>query len=778
MKKQYLLVEKDILYLSDRQSSFGATRQEITTFLEKTRQRTLDTSLEGDELDREVSEVLSLLYEAKIEYIKLLNKQSENSELPDYAFYTPETKFEIDSMAKVVLDFYKPIVKEQFSQMELPAKLKVYKGNDIYLYVEIDQNNYEVNRDLAIKQTERSIRNYAGDSYSVRSYYKDTIRGIRTKQSGISVLFHGWVLFNVFVYPIETIKLPQFINVFVEGNQFNQIGEIYTLLVQQHELPHYLYEYEPEQVKRTDIDNILKSLKNCVVNGEQLGIELINKWFPDIFTKRDKQIINNCTIYVLYFADYIGDLVLAGGNSINVKVNSPIVNDLDFIYTGSMTAQEFKKRLTAFAFFIQECSNLKTIEERIHSKVITFKLLSVMIRETRNEKRKSTQFSIDIVFKENGLESKYTLCEFGLFDTTPKIEAVDLIVQFKDRQGKLLIQSAKTDLQKFKNMDIAPRTKSKIERDLQRLKVLISKMNRFSNQFNDKLNCLDFHGELAEYTFELFQKYIDLLYNSPANVPKSEIMFMNPVDKFLMPTPDTVTISKIIFCFKSEKQNLGTLLSKHRTSKQPVEIEILKISQEDINNYKIKIIEKMKKRHASINANKKVNVKAYTQFVKEKVYPMVNLFSTNLVDSFGPNIISFKRLNVLKYLDIKYQTQPQMTIKLLSGDPKILAEEFRVVLLKVLFQEPDTYDEFIEVLHSLVLQFPILNVNEDICNVLENIATLYIFATYATTKNIEQASILKKVAELNIMHMYDVIAVYLQKNLNEADMDFVNKMYK
>ena len=778
MKKES--VEKDIVYLT-RQSGFGATKGQISEFLEKTRQRKLDTSLRGETLDNEVAEVLRLLSQAKMEYIRLLNTQSD-SELPDYAFYTPDTKFEIDSMANVVLDFYRPFVKEQFASMDLQAELKIHKEADIYLYTTMNDNNYEVNRDITIKETERKIREFAGKDYTVRSYYKDTIRGIRTKQSGISILFHGWVLFKVYVYPISSIKLPYFVKNLVENNQFNDLGNIYTLLVQQHELPHYIYEYIPEQVKRTDIDNLLKSLKGSVVNGEQLGIELINKWFPDVFGKRDKIITTHCTMYIFYFVNYVKDFVLAGGNSINVKINSPIVNDLDFIYTGSMKLESFRKRLTAFAFFLQDRSGIKTIEEKIHSKAITFKLESVLIRETRNEKRKSTQFSIDLVFREGMgsafIESKYTLCEFGIYDQISQIEAVELLVEFNGDNFHLSVFSAETDLSKFRNMDIGPRTKSKIERDLQRLKNLISKMKSFGGQFT-----FDCSEQKAEYTYQAFEQYIELLYLSPENTPRTEILFMNPVDKYLMPTPDTVTIGKVLFNFHLEKGKLGNLLSKYRKTTVPVktlekELEEFTFTQDDIDDYRLKLIEKMKKRHISINPNKKVNYRNYTIFTKEKLFPIIRDFGTNLVDSFGPNITSFKRLNVMKYIETKYKINAQGTVTLLGGDPKILANEFREVLLKVLFQDTDTYEEFMDVLSTLIVHFPILNVNEDIRNILENIVTLYVFIVYSSMKNIEYASILNKVAELNTMHMYEVIAAYLQKNLTEADIAFVNKMYK
>jgi len=774
MKKES--VEKDIVYLT-RQSGFGATKGEIHEFLEHTKQRKLDTSLRGDLLDREVAEMLSLLSNAKTEYLKLLNTQTD-SQLPDYAFYTPDTKFEIDLMAKIVLDFYSPFVKEQFKDLPLKADLKVYKENDIYLYTSIDPDNYEVNRDLSIKETERAIRTFAGAEYTVRSFYKDTIKGIRTKQSGISVLFHGWVLFKVYVYPINMI-LPKFVTTFVNGDHFNEIGSIYTLLVQQHELPHYLYEYEPEQVKRTDIDSLLKALKGSVVNGEQLGIELINKWFPDVFNQRNKSIVNNCIIYVFYFANEIKDLVLTGGNSINIKVNSPIVNDLDFIYTGSLSREQFKKKLTAFAFFIQDRSALKKTEEKIHGKTVSFSFDHVMIRETRNEKRKLTMYSIDLVFKEamgnTYIISKYTLCEFGIPDHRVVIDAVPLIVEFNGKvSDSLSIQSAATDLSKFKNMDIGPRTKSKIERDLDRLKVLMSKMKSFGNEFH--------YTQPAQYTYQAFEKYIELLYLSDVNVPKTEIMFMNPVDKYLMPTPDTVTISKVLFNFHQEKGKLGNLLSKYRTTVAvktlEKEIEEFTLTQNDLDEYRLKLIEKMKKRYDTVMPNKKINYRVYTMFTKEKVFPIIRDFGTKLVDSFGPNITAFKRLNVMKYVETKYKTNAQGTVTLLGGDPKILADEFREVLLKVLFQDTETYEEFMDVLSTLIVHFPILNVNDDIRSILENIVTLYVFVVYSTMKNIEYASILNKVAELNTMHMYDILAAYIQKNLTEADIAFLNKIYK
>jgi hypothetical protein len=109
----------------------------------------------------------------------------------------------------------------------------------MYIYKHINSSNYEVDRGFVIQNVVKKIKEFAGDEYTIKVYYKDTIKGVSTSQSGIGIIWNGWTLFTVYVYPLESINESQFKTSFVNGNSFNENGKIYTLLVQQLELPHF-----------------------------------------------------------------------------------------------------------------------------------------------------------------------------------------------------------------------------------------------------------------------------------------------------------------------------------------------------------------------------------------------------------------------------------------------------------------------------------------------------------------------------------------------------------
>jgi hypothetical protein len=288
-------------------SKFGATQAQIDEYLSPLRQLKINETT----LKQDVESTLDLLQTAKQDYINLLNTQSISVEeiinegkIPDYALYTPQTKLEIDMMANVVIERYCQQIKAKFydflHDLVTSHDTVVYSNTscfNVYIYTDINRENYEVERNHVITMAVASLKKYAGE-YTVKNFVKETKQGIPTLQSEIQILLKGWVVVRVFIYPKDSIKRP-FMSELTENGVFNRYGFLYSLLEKQRELPYFYQETNLESFLEVDTLVFLKKLQDSVIHWNELAIEFLHKTFPLFLQARNTHLISNNMILLI-----------------------------------------------------------------------------------------------------------------------------------------------------------------------------------------------------------------------------------------------------------------------------------------------------------------------------------------------------------------------------------------------------------------------------------------------------------------------------------------------
>lgn len=552
-------INSDISYLISRTSSFGATSQEINTYLEQLVpfKSLMDLNLPS------LSEHLLKLQELKKEYFSKLNVDSVSVEQmlqgtkPDIMGYTPQTLFAFDLVAKQLISkldlnifsglFLEIVNKKDLCVFRTPLSLKESIKNkdllhyfdgmkEMYLYPElcafiykngIDTPELITNRVKEIKQIIETLKPL--QEISVMTFTKEG----DNLQSELIIKLHNWVLFKIFIYPVTKINRPLFIaNLTIndEGSKLfkkyilNEYGYLLSLLEQQIEAPYASYNEENKIIsflsESIDKDIMLDKLKKSYTKWEPIAFK---------FFKLNENLLDLLSVYILYFIEYInrilpGKFVLTGGNSINIKTSSPLENDLDFIYI-SNEAYDYED--------ITETASQKTIDFVYFLNWLNFKIRNIKIRKTTINRYGNVynQIAIDLELNENikdfnGL-TIYTLMELTIYQSNIDVQgimSIPLNVQFRNEHStELKIQSVYGDYYKLTHMNLSARSENKRVVDIYRLNKLMNNPNHnFIIVFNDTMYSLT--------TFVRFMDYMETVEWEPNSIVQTILSGRNPVN--------------------------------------------------------------------------------------------------------------------------------------------------------------------------------------------------------------------------------------------------------
>ena len=788
--------------------NFGATQAQIEDFLVPLR----DLKINEASLKQDVETTLELLQKAKQEYLNLLNTRSVTVEqilnegaIPDYALYTPQTKLEVDMMADIVIRRYCENIKEKFYDflytLVSPNDIVVYSNINcfnVYIYTDINPVNYEVERNHVITTAVQKLKRYSGE-YTVKNFVKEIKQGTPTLQSEIQILLKGWVVVRVYIYPKESIKQRAFLSELTENSFFNRYGFLYSLLEKQRELPYFYQETNLELFLEVDTLVFLKKIQDSVVHWRELAIEVLHKKYPLFLESRNTHLISNLAIYIMYFANFIGTLILTGGNSIHVKTNTPLINDLDFVTTSIDENAIYK--------FIYILQNIKIEQQKAWSSKdisINYKIGKISLRITDNRKSDYKQYSIDIHVEETfkikketyTLPTIYTLAEFKV-TTKDTSTSVPLTVHFKDQPStSLFIQDVYTDLYKLSTIDIGPRTEDKRVRDVERLRLLIHQLKKLNTVFDDRSgNVTSFKGEKASMLYSTFVKCMESI-----TVP--------PIKQIVIFSTQTVTINSINFPESEAIQKLKFKLKKGNKLKEPgknneEEEHLLEQMNQEVIEKQNEIIKKLqapivpavllgfhksnedvfyipegKKPLKLINKKYKIYYDFVKNVFKPKFDKLLKVYLLEIIDFIEK--ISKVPYDLTKYFNTIYGFPPNtFTLDIFPALVNRIGLHRYIISIigyvDILCEKDPSY--LIKL--NLNFQFKILDASPEIHTLLLHLIKLYIWNLYVnfTSNFTEKEKIYCKAAnDYGIEGIYQLLFDYLKTNLNNSDMMFLNNV--